>query len=137
MIQQFQGQPCSICRKVAPSLQGAEPHLNAENQIDGYICASCVNYILRKNPHLTRSFNLQDHKEAQKTMKITIHPSELTPEFLQEFEDEDSFFDFIDSLSEHECSIMKQHGGNPDILRQIRELVVSDLDETSKDLAME
>jgi len=87
-------------------------------------------------PMQVGAFNLKQHKKADH-LKIVIRPKDLHPEFLREFEDEDSVMDFLESLSEHECSIIKTHCGEPDILRQIRDSVFSDLDETSKDLAME
>jgi hypothetical protein len=76
-------------------------------------------------------------QSALMRVDITLDPSELPPDFIKEFGDEDALYDFLESLSEHDCSIMKHNRDNLALLRKLRDEILSDLDETSKELAME
>lgn len=112
------------------------PFIEEDGRENGHICTHCVDWI-EKNAVATTAFNYRAYKTAEQAMRITINPRDLHPQFLSVFQDEDDIQNFLDSLSEYECSIIQQHRHNLNILKQIYDDVMSDLEETSKDLAME
>jgi hypothetical protein len=88
----------------------------------------------QRNVAQPRAFNLKKHKTAQ---MIMLNPQELHPNFLKEFQDDEDLFGFLESLTEQDLCIMKQHAQDPETLQKIYIRVTKDLNETAKQLAME
>jgi len=64
--------------------------------------------------------------------------TKITPSILSLFNgDKDEVLDFIDSLNKQELRIMERNCDNPDVIKRLKVRVRSDIEETSKDLAME
>lgn len=125
------GYICANCGGVMEE-QDYGKHPISDNQ---FLCDKCFNKVA---PAVATASS-----DAPKVIRVVLEPQDLHPEFLQTFMDEtglldgDSLGEFIDSLSPEECSIMKEHKNRPHILRQLKEMILSDFDESAKDLEME
>lgn len=144
-LQQTRGNPsfqqntmnsrCLLCGRPndatsLPYIENGAPH-GAFHQA----CAMRVGGM--SNTPMSNSKSMEKEPVSKFSVEVVIDPRSLPDDFLQEFGDEDSLFDFLESLSEQECSIINANKDDIETLRQFRDFIVSDLDETSKDLAME
>ena len=147
-MQGMQGMPTNtaVCGVCGRDLRGTDPNMivfDKENKLGQGInfpmcqdCAKRNNVSIETQPQaqpVGASFNLKDYKLSS----VPINPLDLHPAFLKGFAEEEDVVEWILSLSDRELSIMLRNKDNPQALEQLRAIVVDDLNETAKQLAME
>ena len=132
------GQPCAICKKKIGTSVNTLPFVNEYGQQDGFMCPICVTQAEKMLAQQSDQVQQADNQSQIKTADhVNINIYDLSPDFTVLFSDDESAQDFIDSLSDYECSIIEQNKDNTELLKQIYQDVIEDLEDTAKSLAME
>ena len=101
---------------------------------------SIINYSLQQtgSTSAVAAFNLKQHKIARRGIGLQQTQITVNPNLLELFKgDEDALHDFLESLEDHEMSIMNEHGHDVNVLKKLVIKVRGDVDGTSKDLEMD
>ncbi len=101
-------------------------------------CPYCKGNVFKQTQPDQQSGQTVTQQQNPKAMEIPDDtPIQLHMDFVKDFSDQDELNDFIESLSEHELSIIERCKNDPNKLRELRKLVCEDIESTAKDLAMD